>query len=235
MKFPKDFLIGGAFAANQVEGGLRGTGKGISTADCFKLVDREKGGKFELTKAEVKQAVEDKNDLNYPKRRGIDFYHHLNSDLDLFAEAGFKSLRFSISWSRLFPTGEESTPNRQGVDFYHQFINGLRKRNIAPIVTLSHFEMPIELAIKYNGWSDRRVIDRFMRFSKFVIQEYSEDVHWWIVFNEIDATIHIPFTGAGIIDKGSNDLSIRYQALHYQFVAAAKTIAFAHKVSKKIK
>ena len=108
--FSKDFLIGGAFAANQVEGGLRGTGKGLSTADCFQLVDRKKGGKYNLTRQEVEAAIADSDDSKYPKRRGIDMYHHFEEDIDLFAEAGFKALRISISWSRLFPTGEDASP-----------------------------------------------------------------------------------------------------------------------------
>lgn len=235
--FPENFLIGGSFAANQVEGGLRGTGKGLSTADCFQLVDRKKGGKFELSRQEIKAAIQDMDDVKYPKRRGIDMYHHLEEDLDLFKEAGFKTLRFSISWSRLFPTGEEKEPNSKGVVYYHRVFEGLRRRHIEPVVTLSHFEMPITLSLKYNGWANHRVIDLFVHFSKFVLKEYGEYAQYWIVFNEIDATIHIPFTGAGIIAETGSEvpLQTRYQALHNQFVAAAEIIAFAHKLSPKNK
>lgn len=230
--FPKDFLIGGSFSANQVEGGLRDTGKGLSTADCFQLADRSKGGTFKLTYQEILTAIEDTDDGKYPKRRGIDFYSRYEEDLDLFEEMGFKALRMSISWSRLFPTGEEAEPNAQGVRFYRNLFAGMKKRNITPIVTLSHFEMPIELSLKYNGWADRRVIDFFLQYTQFVINEYQEFVTHWIVFNEIDATIHIPFVGAGIIPEKTENLEqVTYQALHYQFVAAAKTIAYAKKIN----
>lgn len=233
---PKDFLIGGSFSANQVEGGLRGTGKGLSTADCFKLADRSKGGAFELSYQEVLDAMKDTEDQKYPKRRGIEFYTHYKEDIRLFSEMGFKALRLSISWSRLFPTGEEDTPNEQGVDFYLKLFQELKKYDITPIVTLSHFEMPVHLAVKYNGWADRQLIDLFTKYTRFVLDTYKDYVTHWIVFNEIDATIHIPFVGAGIIlEKTENLEQTKYQALHHQFIATAQTIKYAHEVNPKSK
>lgn len=229
---PKNFLIGGSFSANQVEGGLRNTGKGLSTADCFKLVDRSKGGSFELSFEEIQTAINDTDDQKYPKRRGINFYNLYKEDVKLFAEMGFKALRLSISWSRLFPTGEENEPNMEGVSFYRDLFRELQFYGITPIVTLSHFEMPIHLAIEYNGWENKKLIDLFCKYTEYVITTYKEYVSNWIVFNEIDATIHIPFVGAGIVpDRTSNLEQTKYQALHHQFIAASKTIKLAHFVN----
>ena len=100
MSFPEGFLWGGAFAANQVEGGAREGGKGLSTADVFPRGDRKKGGVFDRTYDQILQAAADPEDLKYPKRRGIDFYHRYREDIALFREMGFKALRFSISCSR---------------------------------------------------------------------------------------------------------------------------------------
>ena len=133
--FPADFLWGGAVAANQVEGGVREGGKGLSTADIFPLSEREKGGCFDRTWDQILEAAEDRNDSGYPKRRGIDFYHRYREDIALFHEMGFKSFRFSMSWSRIFPNGDDEQPNAEGIKFYHDVVDELKKYGIEPIVT----------------------------------------------------------------------------------------------------
>ena len=229
MSFPEKFLWGGAFAANQVEGGVREGGKGLSTADVFSRGDRKKGGVFDRTYDQILQAASDPEDLKYPKRRGIDFYHRYREDIALFREMGFKALRFSISWSRVFPNGDEERPNEEGLAFYRSMICELKKNGIEPIVTLSHFEMPLHLCLQYNGWTDRRLISYFVRFAKTVFEAFHEEVKYWITFNEIDATVHIPLTGAGIIrEKTENMEKACYQALHHQFVASAAVTKLAH-------
>ncbi len=229
MSFPEGFLWGGAFAANQVEGGVREGGKGLSTADVFPRGDRKKGGVFDRTYDQILQAASDPEDLKYPKRRGIDFYHRYREDIALFREMGFKALRFSISWSRIFPDGDEERPNEEGLAFYRSMICELKKNGIEPIVTLSHFEMPLHLCLKYNGWTDRRLIAYFVRFAETVFEAFHEEVKYWITFNEIDATVHIPLTGAGIVrEKTENMEKACYQALHYQFVASAAVTKLAH-------
>lgn len=229
MSFPEGFLWGGAFAANQVEGGAREGGKGLSTADVFPRGDRKKGGVFDRTYDQILQAAADPEDLKYPKRRGIDFYHRYREDIALFREMGFKALRFSISWSRIFPDGDEERPNEEGLAFYRSMICELKKNGIEPIVTLSHFEMPLHLCLKYNGWTDRRLIAYFVRFAETVFEAFHEEVKYWITFNEIDATVHIPLTGAGIVrEKTENMEKACYQALHHQFVASAAVTKLAH-------
>lgn len=229
IKFPDGFLWGGAFAANQVEGAYLEGGKGLSEVDIFPKSDRVKGGIFSLPYGEIIENAQDKDDKKYPKRRGIDFYHHYKEDIALFAEMGFKVLRFSISWSRIFPNGDDAKPNKEGIIFYHNVINELKKYHIEPLVTMSHFEMPLQLALKYNGWTDRRVIGFFMKYAETLFKEFATDVRYWITFNEIDATIHIPFYGAGIIaEKTSNVELASYQALHHQFVASALVKKLAH-------
>lgn len=229
MSFPEGFLWGGAFAANQVEGGAREGGKGLSTADVFPWGDRKKGGVFDRTYDQILQAAADPEDLKYPKRRGIDFYHRYREDIALFREMGFKALRFSISWSRVFPNGDEERPNEEGLAFYRSMICELKKNGIEPIVTLSHFEMPLHLCLQYNGWTDRRLISYFVRFAETVFEAFHEEVKYWITFNEIDATVHIPLTGAGIIrEKTENMEKACYQALHHQFVASAAVTKLAH-------
>ncbi len=239
MSFDEKFLWGGALAANQVEGAWNIDGKGPSVADVatYKPSVDVKNYKahVSVTRKSIETAMKDTDTKKYPKRRGIDFYHYYKTDLDLFAEMGFKVLRVSIAWSRLYPTGEETEPNKKGVEFYRNLFIEMRKRSIEPLVTLSHYEMPLHLAVKYNGWNDRRIIDCFVRYATTCFQEYKDLVKLWLNFNEVDSIIRHSFSTAGIIPELCGDteddyLRCCYQAAHNQFVAGAK----ATKVMKEI-
>jgi len=235
--FPKDFLWGGAMAANQVEGAWDIDGKGLSVADMatFKsnlsLDDYE--GHVAISSALIEKAKNDPSDKDYPKRRGIDFYHRYKEDLTLFAEMGFKVLRVSIAWSRIFPTGEEAEPNEKGLQFYENLFTEMNRLGIEPIVTLSHYEMPLALSTKYNGWVERKVIDDFVRFSNVCFHRYKDLVKYWLTFNEIDSIHRHPFITAGLIPdrcpEGKEE-EIVYQALHHQFVASALVTADCHRI-----
>lgn len=233
--FPEGFMWGGAIAANQVEGAWNVDGKGMSVADVAKykpnVDNKDYNAHLVMNKKIIEEAVLDQSEQWYPKRRGIDFYHHYKEDLVLFAEMGFKTLRLSIAWTRLFPTGEELEPNQRGIDFYRNVFIEMKKLNIEPIVTLSHYEMPLALSVKYNGWVNRRVVDDFVRFAKVCIDEFDEYVSYWLTFNEVDSIHRHPFTTAGILEElskeGEQEQDV-YQALHHQFVAAALTTKYAH-------
>lgn len=234
MPLRKDFLWGGAVAANQVEGGWNLDGKGLSVADVARYqanVDvKDYKKQVAINSENIERALDDKTAEFYPKRRGIDGYHHFKEDFALFAEMGFKALRISIAWTRLYPTGEEVQPNQAGIDYYHRVFTELKKYEIEPIVTLSHYEMPLSLALNYNGWTDKRVVDYFMRFCKTCFTEFS-DVKYWLTFNEIDSATRHPFTSAGIIPDTTAKLEeAEYQALHYQFLASAMVTKLAHKM-----
>lgn len=237
MSFPEGFLWGGAVAANQVEGAWNVGGKGWSVADVASYkpnVDvKNYKAHVEISSEIIKQAMEDPDMTYYPKRRGIDFYHHYKEDLALFAELGFKVLRLSIAWTRLFPTGEEMEPNEEGLKFYENVFQEMKRLGIEPLVTLSHYEMPLALSMKYNGWTDRRVVDCFVRFCRTCFEHYGKYVKLWLNFNEVDSIMRHPFTTAGIIpdlcgEKG--ETACCYQALHHQFVAAGAVTKLCHEM-----
>lgn len=235
--FPENFLWGGAIAANQAEGAWNVDGKGLSVADVAMYKSNlsldDYAGHVAVSSELIEKAMKEKGDKEYPKRRGIDFYHRYKEDLALFAEMGFKTLRVSIAWSRIFPTGEEKEPNELGLQFYHNLFTEMRKLGIEPIVTLSHYEMPLALSVKYNGWVERKVIDDFVRFCRVCFAEYKGLVKYWLTFNEIDSINRHPFTTAGIIPdrcpEGKEEELI-YQALHHQFVASALATADCHRM-----
>ncbi len=156
--FPEDFLWGGATAANQLEGGYNLGGKGLSTADMIPFIPKEErtgDNAVHITSEVFEQAFEDAGDTLYPKRWGVDFYHHYKEDIALFGEMGFKTFRLSISWARIFPNGDDAAPNEEGLAFYDKVFDELAKYNIEPLVTLSHYEMPAVLVQRYDGWADR--------------------------------------------------------------------------------
>lgn len=217
-RFPKGFLWGGALAANQCEGAVREDGKGLSTADALTA---GVFGKAELPPKGF-----------YLKETAIDFYHRYQEDIALFQEMGFKVLRISIAWSRIFPNGDDAEPNEKGLQFYDQLIGELCRRGIQPLVTLSHYEMPLHLAEAYGGWADRRVIDFFVHYADTVFRRYKDLVRYWLTFNEINMMRHAPFNGGGILgDPAELDESLLFQAIHHQLVASAAVTRLGHEIS----
>lgn len=224
--FPKGFLWGGAIAANQAEGAFDVDGKGLSTADMVSYTKTKNysdiASLMHRSSESIDQALQHPTAEGYPKRYGIDFYHHYKEDIALFAEMGFKVFRLSIAWTRIFPNGDDAQPNEKGLQHYEDLFKELRKYNIEPLVTLSHYEMPMNLVLKYGSWKNRAVIGFFERYAETVMTRYKDLVKYWLTFNEINTTIIEPFTGAGIItDREENPQQAAYQALHHQFIASS--------------
>ncbi len=223
-----DFLWGGATAANQFEGAWNVDGKGDSVSDhCT-------SGSHTTPK---RVTVNIEEGTLYPSHEAIDFYHHYEEDIALFAEMGFKTFRLSINWTRIFPTGEETEPNEAGLAFYDKVFDCCKKYGIEPLVTISHYELPYHLVEKYNGWEGRELIELFERYAKTLFERYQDKVKYWLTFNEINAGTQ-PFgavlsTGTikgfeGPITEAPDDPQARFQALHHQFVASARVIRYAH-------
>ncbi|QKS70357.1 6-phospho-beta-glucosidase [Paenalkalicoccus suaedae] len=224
--FPEDFLWGGAVAANQVEGAYLEDGKGLTTVDLLPQGER----RFEIMLGDLKGFTPDP-DTFYPSHEGIDFYHTYKEDIALFAEMGFKALRLSIAWTRIFPTGEESEPNEAGLAFYDSVFDELRKYNIEPVVTMAHFDVPVALVEKYGGWRDRKLVELFETYAKTILTRYKDKVRYWMTFNEINMLLHLPYIGAGLVFKeGENKKKIQYQAAHHQLVASALAVKACHEI-----
>ncbi len=171
-------------------------------------------------------------DTHYPGREAIDMYGHYKEDIALFAEMGFQCYRFSFSWSRLFPTGEEVEPNREGLRFYDDMVNELLHYGIEPVVTLCHFDAPLFLVEKYGSWKSRKMIDSFLRYCDTVFRHFKGRVRYWITFNEINMLMHLPFMGAGIrLKEGEDELQVKYQAAHHELVASALAVKLAREIS----
>lgn len=230
MAFKEGFLWGGATAANQIEGGWRDMGKGISCADVCT------GGTHTIPRR-ITPVLEE--ETFYPSHEAIDFYHRYKEDIALFAELGFKVFRFSIAWTRIFPNGEEKEANEAGLQFYENVIDECLKYGIEPLITLSHYELPFALTEKYNGWASRKLIDLFLKYCHAVFTRYKGKVKLWLTFNEINGATGSfgGYLSQGILHKGTktlmqqvDDPGLRYQALHHQFVASARAVQLAHEI-----
>lgn len=146
-------------------------------------------------------------------------------DLDLIQSMGFNAYRISISWARIFPSGEELQPNEAGLKYYESIIDEVLKKDIEPIVTLSHFDVPLNLYEKYGAWKSRKMIELFERYAEAVFQYFKDKVKFWITFNEFNILHHLPFLGGGLlIENGDNRDQLIWQAAHYQLVASARAI-----------
>lgn len=177
MKLRKDFLWGGSIAAHQCEGAWNVDGKGIG------IMDLVTSGSYEVPR-EICKDIEDGK--RYPSHEGIDFYHRFKDDIALFGEMGFKALRISIDWSRIYPNGDDEEPNKKGIEYYQSVVDELLKNGIEPIVTLYYFEMPVNLVRKYGSWTNRKVIDFYLKYCKTMFEALKGKVKYWVTFNEMN-------------------------------------------------
>ena len=231
-KLPNDFLWGGALAAHQIEGAWNEDGKGVSIADV--LTSGANGVDRKITDGV-------KDGFYYPNHEASDFYHRYKEDIKLFHEMGFKCLRTSVAWSRIFPNGDDEEPNEQGLKFYDELFDELLKYGIEPVITLSHFEMPYNLVKKYGGWKNRKLIDFFVRYALTVMERYKSKVKYWMTFNEINNQKNYEYplfgyTCSGVIFKNEkNPEECMYQTVHHELVASALTVIKGHEINHDFK
>jgi 6-phospho-beta-glucosidase len=167
---------------------------------------------------------------------GIDFYHRYAQDIALFAEMGFSVFRLSIAWSRIFPNGDDETPNEEGLAFYDRVFDECAKHGIEPLVTISHYETPLHLTEKYNGWVSRELIGFYERYVRTLFDRYGSKVKYWLTFNEINSMLHFPLMSGGVgtpLDQLSK--SDLFQAAHHELVASALATKLAHEMMPEAK
>ncbi|MCJ1997098.1 glycoside hydrolase family 1 protein [Lactococcus piscium] len=228
MTFKQDFLWGGATAANQLEGAFDVAGKGLSVADAMP------GGKnrMQILGSDTFDWSIDADKYVYPNHKGIDHYHRFKEDIALFAEMGFKCYRFSIAWSRIFPMGDETKANEAGLAFYEQVIDECLKYGIEPVITISHYEMPLNLAKAYGGWKNREIVGFYENFAKAVLTRFHTKVKYWMTFNEINSAIALPALSQGMVaTTGGDQQQNIFQAWHHQFVASSLAVKIGHELN----
>ncbi|KAB1441045.1 6-phospho-beta-glucosidase [Candidatus Galacturonibacter soehngenii] len=230
-KFPEGFLWGGATAANQCEGAYLEGGRGLANVDVIPAgKDR-----FPVALGQLKM-LECDNEHYYPGHEAIDMYHHYKEDIALFAEMGFKCYRLSIAWSRIFPNGDDKSPNEEGLQFYDNLFDECLKYGIEPLVTICHFDVPMNLIKTIGSWKSRKMIDHYVRYCETIFTRYQNKVKYWLTFNEINMLLHLPFMGAGILfEEGENQEEVKYQAAHHELVASALATKIGHEINPEFK
>lgn len=227
-----DFLWGGAVAAHQLEGGYNLGGKGLSIMDVMTSGDKN-------TPRRVTDGI--MNGENYPNHEGIDFYHYFRDDIRLLAKMGFKCFRTSIAWTRIFPKGDEEEPNEEGLRFYDELFDECLKYGMEPVVTLSHFEMPLYLVTEYGAWRNRKLIDFFVQFAETCFKRYRDKVKYWMTFNEINNQANFRslfglYSDSGILCGDDEDAeTLMYQAAHYEMVASARAVRMGREINPDFK
>ncbi len=161
--FPAGFLWGVATAAYQVEGAAREDGRGLSIWDVFAH-----------TPGKVTHG--DTGDI------ACDQYHRLEADLDLLVELGIPAYRFSVAWPRIMPAGHGAV-NQRGLDYYSRLVDGLLARNITPMLTLYHWDLPQALQ-EVGGWTNRATAGYFADYATVVYRALGDRVPFWITLNE---------------------------------------------------
>ncbi len=203
-RFPEDFLWGSASAAYQIEGGYREGGKGISNWDTFVRIP---GKTYKGTTGDV----------------AVDHYHKYLEDIQLMAEMGLKTYRFSIAWTRIYPEGKGEL-NQEGVDFYTAIINECLRHHIEPMVTIYHWDLPQVLVDAYGGWESPQVIDDFVAYAKTLFRLWGEKVKYWITLNEQNIFTSLGWLTAQHPPGKFDDQKKFYQVNHHAFMAHAKTV-----------
>lgn len=236
--FPEGFYFGGAVSDWQFEGGFGKGGRGLLSVDF--ATDGDQTNPRQVTwldargnrgKSHWEEPLPEGatltifDDEYYPSHRAVDFYHHWREDIALMAEMGFRMFRFSVCWTRIFPTGEESQPNEEGLAFYEQVVDELLAHGIEPMITICHDEMPLELVKKYNGWAGRKTIDCYVCYATALFERLGSKVKYWLTFNEPNA-----LRGVCMLGVTNQSEPVYWQAMHHMFVASAKTVKVGHEM-----
>ncbi|MCC5890586.1 MAG: family 1 glycosylhydrolase, partial [Alkalibacterium sp.] len=230
MGLRKDFLWGGATAANQLEGGYNQDGRGLANVDVAPVGDDRRA----IISGEKKHLDLDDEHF-YPAKEAINHYNRYKEDIALFGEMGFKTYRLSIAWTRIFPKGDEKEPNEAGLKFYEDLFKECHKHGIEPLVTITHFDCPMHLIKEYGGWRNRKMVDFYENLTRTLFTRYKGLVKYWLTFNEINIILHAPFMGAGIVfEEGENKKEVLYRAAHHELIASAMATKIAHEIDPDI-
>lgn len=240
--FKKDFLWGGAVAANQCEGAWLEDGKKPNITDVMVGINAKTAG---LIWNEEKNKWEMKLDPDkvYLSHEGIDFYHHYKEDLKMMADMGFKCFRTSISWGRIFPNGDETEPNEKGLQFYDDMFDEMHRLGMEPVITLSHYETPLNLLTEYGGWINQKTIELWKRYVTTVFERYKGKVKYWLTFNEVNNLYRRPVVSGGVLSikptNKDNPLEIseeeKWQAYVNLLIANAWTVKLGHEIDPDCK
>jgi len=171
-RFPEGFLWGSATASYQVEGAVHEDGRGMTIWDTF-------------SHTAGKTHNGDTGDV------ADDFFHLYGQDVELMKGMGLTSCRFSVAWSRIFPSGT-GAPNQKGLDFYKRLVDSLLAANIKPFCTLYHWDLPQALQDK-GGWENRDTAKAFADYAGYTAGKLSDKVGQFMTMNEMRSFVELGY------------------------------------------
>ena len=200
--FPSDFVWGAATSSYQIEGATEVDGRGVSIWDTF---SRTPGTIVNGDTGDV----------------GCDHYNRFPEDISIMRALGIKSYRFSISWPRLFPQGDDVREER-GFDFYNRLIDALLDAEITPVITLYHWDLPQPLE-DVGGWANRSIVDRFKSYAQACAEAFGDRVSIWTTLNEPWCTAWLGYS-SGVHAPGKKDYRLAIAASHHTALAHAEGV-----------
>jgi len=203
MSFPPDFLWGAATSAYQIEGAAFEDGRGPSIWDAFA---RQPGAIYQGETGD----------------RAADHYHRVEEDVELMAALNLKAYRFSLSWSRILPDGVGAV-NTRGLDFYDRLVDLLLEKQICPVATLYHWDLPLALE-RCGGWRTRETVEAFADYAELVVRRLGDRVPWWITLNEPWCSAYLGY-GLGVHAPGEHNLQDAINTSHHLLLAHGKAVA----------
>ncbi|MDT2809045.1 glycoside hydrolase family 1 protein [Enterococcus asini] len=220
-------LWGGATSASQYEGGYEN--RGIDTQDCRPYSPKTEDATVAtrlLTEEVIQEAKRKDGRHYYPFRKGSMGYEHWEEDIALLGDLGLDVYRLSISWTRIFPKGNDEFPSEAGLQYYDRIFHSLKNQGIKIFLTMNHYAVPLHLVESYGGWLNRQMIDDYLRLAEIIFERWGDLIDYYLPFNEINAGYFSPYNGVGLIKNGTNPYAYQdiFLSLHHQFVASAKTI-----------
>jgi len=201
--FPQNFTWGSATSAYQIEGATHIDGRGVSIWDEWCESPNNCAG--------------DTADI------ACDHYHRVKEDVALMEEIGLQAYRFSISWPRIFPMGNERRPNFRGIHFYNMLIDELVANGIAPWVTLYHWDLPQNLEYQYGGWLGPQIVDDFAQYARICFEAFGDRVKHWVTINEA-WTVAVHGYDQGVKAPGHKSSTEPYLVGHHLLLAHARAV-----------
>jgi len=211
IKFPDNFKWGAATASYQIEGAWNEDGKGESTWDRF---CRQPGA--------IRNG--DTGDV------ACDHYHRWKDDIGLMKELGLKAYRFSISITRILPSGRGAV-NRPGIDFYSRLVDSLLEAGIEPFVTLEHWDLPQALEDE-GGWTVRSTAEAFVEYTDVITLALGDRVKNWITHNEPAVVAWLGYS-TGVHAPGLKDYALGLRAAHHLLLSHGWAVPVIRRNSPK--
>lgn len=142
-----------------------------------------------------------------------DSYHKYLEDVALLKSIGAKLYRFSLSWSRILPTGLPNSINEKGIDYYNKLIDALLENDIEPLITLYHWDLPQKLQ-DVGGWANKRIVNYFTDYARVAFDNFGDRVKLWTTINEPNAVCRGGYGNGGGAPALHSDGIGEYQCAH---------------------